>query len=260
VPPPPRKGGVVQAGQAKAGPGTLPGMDGTLRDDKTLPRFFPADRRISLVTHACGASGERPLRPEEDRLLSPRAAEKRRVEFSLGRAAAHDAIAGLLGASPHPIGKGENGEPLWPEGLVGSITHSAGTAMAAVGRRTDTGGIGIDLESLPMRAGRDLSRRVCTPGEMAWVMEAADAPEARLRVRMLFSAKESVYKALFPSGRTFLGFQDVELLWQPERRCFRGRLLRPAGPSYPCGHLFDVGCRKTRDFVFTFLCLPPWGV
>jgi len=197
------------------------------------------------------------VRPEEAGLLSPRAVEKRRVEFSLGRGAAHDAVAALLGVSTQPIGKGRNGEPLWPEGLVGSITHSGNTALAAVGWRTDTDGVGIDLESLPGRVTQDISRRVCTPEERAWVTETGEALCARLRVRMLFSAKESVYKAFFPSGKAFLGFQDVELRWEPGKRLFHGRLLRPGGPGYPLGYSFTVSCRRTRDFVFTFLCLPP---
>ena len=200
------------------------------------------------------------LQPGEERLLSPRAVEKRRVEFSLGRAAAHDAVAVLLGVSTDAIGRGKSGEPLWPEGLVGSITHSGGTAIAAVGWRKDTDGIGIDLESLPGRGSQDISRKVCTPEERAWVTEPGDPLCARLRVRMLFSAKESVYKAFFPSGKVFLGFQDAELGWEPTKRHFHGILLRPAGPGYPSGYPFTVGCRRTRDFVFTFLCLPPRNV
>jgi len=201
------------------------------------------------------------LHPEEECLLSPRAVDKRRREFRLGRVAAHDAIASLQGVSSHPVGKGERGEPWWPEGLVGSITHSGNTAAAAVGRRTDTDGIGIDLEQLSERVSPDISRRVCTPQEREWVKEGGSGPAGEiLRLRMIFSAKESVYKAFFPEGRVFLGFGDAELRWEPRERRFFGRLLKPAGPRYPSGYTFSVGCRRTHDFVFTFLCLPPRSI
>jgi len=234
-------------------------MDATLPEAKALPRRFPGKPRIALAVKVPGPGGDGFLFPEEDRLLSPRAAVKRRREFGLGRAAAHEAIASLLGVSSRPVGKGEHGEPLWPPGLVGSITHCGDTALAAVGRRADTAGIGIDLEQLSRATARDISGRVCTARERAWVREAGGPAEERLRVRMLFSAKESVYKAFFPAGGVFLGFGDAELRWDARERAFHGSLLRGAGAPFPAGTPFRVGCRRTREFVFTFLCLPPAG-
>jgi len=232
-------------------------MESTLHEDEDLPVCFPGNDRIALVVKGGVRDEDLRVHPEEQGLVSPRAAEKRRREFSLGRAAAHEAIRSLLGDSPHPVRKGANGEPLWPEGLVGSITHSGNTAAAAVGRRRDTEGIGIDLEALSKRVSFSISRKVCTEQELGWVQGAGRPEEENLRLRMIFSAKESVYKALFPTGRIFLGFQDAELAWDSRERRFLGRLLKQAGPAYPCGYAFTVGCRKTREFVFTFLWLPP---
>jgi 4'-phosphopantetheinyl transferase EntD len=234
-------------------------MDRTLREDEDLPGGFPGNDRIALVVKRGDRNGKGLLHPEEELLVSPRAAAKRRREFLLGRTAAHGAIRSLLGDSPHPVRKGASGEPLWPEGLVGSITHSGDTAAAAVGRRREAEGIGIDLEDLSKRVSFQISRKVCTEKELRWVQGTEDPGEKNLRLRMLFSAKESVYKALFPAGRIFLGFQDAELAWEPRERRFLGRLLKQSGPAYPCGRAFAVGCRRTREFVFTFLWLPPVG-
>jgi enterobactin synthetase component D len=234
-------------------------MKSTLYEDEDLPVCFPGNDRIALVVKRGDRNGNRPLHPEEELLVSPRAVAKRRGEFLLGRAAAHGAIRSLLGDSPHPVRKGTSGEPLWPEGLVGSITHSGDTAAAAVGRRREAEGIGIDLEALSKRVSFNISRKVCTEHELRWVLGTEDPGEKNLRLRMLFSAKESVYKALFPAGRVFLGFQDAELAWDSRERRFLGRLLKQAGPAFPCGYAFTVGCRRTREFVFTFLWLPPAG-
>jgi len=233
-------------------------MQQILFEEGDLAGAFPGFDHIALVAKTWERDGRCPLHPEEAELLSPRAVEKRRREFSLGRAAAHGAIASLLGRSSQPIRKGKRGEPLWPQGLVGSITHSGETAVAAVGRGRDTGGIGIDLEELSREVSLEISRRVCTPREREWV-SAGGEEEKHLRLRMIFSAKESTFKALFPVEEVFLGFQDAELVWDPPGSRFQGILQRRAGGPYPSGYRFSVECRRARDSVFTLLCLPPRG-
>ena len=84
------------------------------------------------------------LFPEEEQALG-RAVEKRRREFITGRACAREAL-GRLGLPPAPIGSGAHGEPLWPAGVVGSITHCEGYRACAVARASDLGALGIDAE------------------------------------------------------------------------------------------------------------------
>jgi len=58
--------------------------------------------------------------------------DTRRKHFYLGRTAAHNAISSLLGQDKTPILKGKRGEPIWPEGIIGAITHTGKIAIAAV--------------------------------------------------------------------------------------------------------------------------------
>ncbi|HLY49901.1 MAG TPA: 4'-phosphopantetheinyl transferase superfamily protein [Solirubrobacteraceae bacterium] len=159
---------------------------------------------------------------EEERSLG-RAVEKRRREFITGRACARLALD-RLGLPATPIPAGARGEPLWPPGVVGSITHCAGYRACAVARADEATSIGIDAE--PNAALPDgVLEEVAFGSELQLV--ASDLP---MRVdRLLFSAKEAVFKAWFPLTERWLGFEDAELSIEPQTRTFRARLLVP-GP------------------------------
>jgi 4'-phosphopantetheinyl transferase EntD len=173
------------------------------------------------------------------------------VSFALGRAAARDALA-ELGLAPLGIGRGAGGEPLWPDGMVGAITHTGDLAIAVVGRQTDYAGIGIDVEQQSPGLSARAARLVCTPTEFAWVDEAPSSQ----RGTMLFSAKEAVFKALFPIERIWLGFGDAELTWHAERCAFEARLLKSAGRHYPVGSTLEVACRVAEAMVFSTTYAP----
>ena len=189
---------------------------------------------------------------EEAEVLGPRAAERRRRLFALGRAAARDALA-ELGIAAVAIGRGAAGEPLWPPGIVGAISHNAAVAVAVVGRRTDYLGLGVDVEE----RGRGLSERamrmVCRPSEAAWVDDGGFRSE---RLLMLFSAKEAVFKAVFPVERVWLGFGDAELTWKAARCAFEARLLKAAAARLPVGSTLEVHCSLISSMVLsTTFCL-----
>ena len=74
--------------------------------------------------------------------------DTRRKQFYLGRSAAHNAISSLLGQNKTPILKRKRREPIWPEGFFGVITHTGKIAIAAVGRKEHTCGVGSDLEQI----------------------------------------------------------------------------------------------------------------
>jgi 4'-phosphopantetheinyl transferase EntD len=166
------------------------------------------------------------LFPEEERAVG-RAVEKRRREFVSGRGCAHRALAGL-GLPPGPVPAGEKGEPIWPAGVVGSITHCRGYRGCAVARTADLITIGIDAEPHePLPEG--LLGDVAVADEEPVLRELAGAvPEVHWD-RLLFSAKEAVYKAWYPLARRWLGFEDAALTIDPLQRAFAARLLVP-GP------------------------------
>lgn len=167
------------------------------------------------------------LFPEEQELVA-KAVEKRRREFAGGRACAHRALE-RLGATPRPIPAGPRGEPIWPPGVVGSITHCRGYRGCAVARAVDLATIGIDAEPHePLPEG--LIRDVARPEELGLLADLADAePEVHWQ-RLLFSAKEAVYKAWYPLAERWLGFEDATIAFEPVRRRFSARLL-VTGPA-----------------------------
>ncbi|MGV0742255.1 4'-phosphopantetheinyl transferase PptT [Mycolicibacterium sp. XJ870] len=143
--------------------------------------------------------------PEEEPLVA-RSVAKRRNEFVTVRYCARQAL-GELGIGPVPILKGDKGEPCWPDGVVGSLTHCQGFRGAVVGRATDVRSIGIDAEphdvlpdgvlnaiSLPVER-KELGG---LPGELHWD-------------RILFCAKEATYKAWYPLTHRWLGFEDAHI-------------------------------------------------
>lgn len=187
------------------------------------------------VVEARGDDAPAPLMPGEEAFVE-RAVERRRREFATGRACARSALE-RLGRQPEPLLAGEQGEPLWPAGIVGSITHCAGFRGAAVAPATDLLSIGIDAEPhapLPER----LIGRVGRPEERSRLAALSDAEPEVHWDRLLFSAKEAVYKAWFPLAGRRLGLSDVRVEFDPARRAFEAHLL-VEGPA-------TDGCRIDR--------------
>lgn len=143
--------------------------------------------------------------PEEEPLVA-RAVAKRRNEFVTVRYCARLALE-ELGEPPVPILKGEKGEPCWPDGVVGSLTHCAGFRGAVVGRDADVRSVGIDAEPHDVLPDGVLNA-VSLPAERA---ELADLPDDHHWDRILFCAKEATYKAWFPLTRRWLGFEDAHI-------------------------------------------------
>lgn len=142
------------------------------------------------------------------------AIDKRRREYLAGRISAGYALGQLLGpdASQGEIVGDDDDVPRWPEGVVGSISHGAGFGYAAVAAAHRYRGLGVDVERVvsAQQAGR-LGARVLNEREMSLRRGGSgDLTEAEM-FTLVFSAKESAYKALFPRYRRVLGFSDVEL-------------------------------------------------
>lgn len=174
------------------------------------------------------------LFPEEQALLA-RAVDKRRREFTTARHCARLAMA-KLGVPAAPILPGERGAPQWPERVVGSMTHTAGYRAAALAHDRDIISVGIDAEPHgPLPEG--VLDAVSSPAERAWITAGrASHPELHLD-RLLFCAKESVYKTWFPITRRWLGFEDAEIEVDLAERTFSARILVEPGKAGE--HEFD---------------------
>jgi enterobactin synthetase component D len=166
-----------------------------------LDHLFPPD---TVLVIADTPMWETPLRREEEALISG-AIEKRRREFRAGRHAAHAALS-RLDAPDAPLLRGKRREPLWPPGYVGSIAHCNDLCLAVCARDSEVAGIGIDVEPLaPLPDGVD--SYIHTEAEAAFIADHANAHPGRL----IFSAKESLYKCFYPLVQRYFGFHSVEL-------------------------------------------------
>ncbi|MDX2355594.1 4'-phosphopantetheinyl transferase family protein [Dietzia sp. PP-33] len=141
------------------------------------------------------------------------AVESRRVEFAAARACAREAMA-RLGLPAGPITRGGRGMPVWPAGVVGTLTHTAGLRAAALAPVDRVRSLGLDVEPHGPLSGGVLEA-VSLPEEAAWVRAARGAERAVHWDRLLFTAKEATYKAWFPLTRRWLGFADAHITLTP---------------------------------------------
>lgn len=154
------------------------------------------------------ATGCRAIRAGDWRLLLPSEArsilamrDHMRDASGAAREVARDLI-GALGGTAVPILRSASGAPVFPPGFVGSLAHDDEFAVAAVAKSTDYAALGIDVEPaepLPI----DVASIVRIAGDVT------DGIDESLSARLLFSAKEAVYKAVFPRDRVILGYEDI---------------------------------------------------
>jgi 4'-phosphopantetheinyl transferase EntD len=169
-------------------------------------------------------------RPEEaldelfpaERLHIERAVRTRQAEFATGRVCARRVLR-RLGIQPGPLLPDLDHSPLWPSGVVGSISHTTGVCIVVVARASVLGGIGIDVEQRTPLSG-DLERMVTTSAEQRW-LDRQDARERGKWSKLVFSAKESFYKCQHTTTRLSLDFADVELDLNPHERSFSARIV-----------------------------------
>jgi len=123
---------------------------------------------------------------------------------------------------------GADRAPIWPQGLTGSISHTAQTCVAAVGLAREWAGIGVDLEEAtaldPL-----LVDQICTRSEQIWLGQQP-ANERGLMAKLIFSAKEAAYKAQYAQSGTLFGFEALELTIDRSQSRFEAEFLQTQGP------------------------------
>ncbi|MCW1826083.1 enterobactin synthase subunit EntD [Enterobacter asburiae] len=172
------------------------------------------------------------------------AGRKRKAEHLAGRIAVAHALP------DHAVpGIGPSGEPLWPEGVSGSITHSGTQAMAIVVRHP-AALVGIDCEAiLAEREAREIQDGIIDAQE-AMCLTRSGYPFA-LALTLAFSAKESLFKALFPQVKTYMGF-DCARVTALDEKTISLKLSYPAG-KYPESAGFTLAWQTTDESVWTLL-------
>lgn len=165
--------------------------------------------------------GENDLLPEE-RVLCARAVEKRKREVAAGRVLARRALA-ELGIPEAPLMRNADRSPMWPAGVVGSISHSTSLCVVAVGLARDVELIGVDVEEkTPLDPA--LFNMVMVPNEARWLAGQPVYEQGEL-AKLIFSAKECVYKAQYTRTKKMLDFKDVELAIDRAAQTFEASVL-----------------------------------
>lgn len=141
------------------------------------------------------------------------AVDKRKAEFIAGRYCANKAIQLLVAPSSTSdfidIEVGEKRQPLWPQGLTGSITHSHGFAAAVAANINNIRSIGIDSEQVVNpKTANDVATHILTSAE-TYADNDAIVANSRLYLTLIFSAKESIFKCLNPLVLQYFDFQDA---------------------------------------------------
>ncbi|MAT83607.1 MAG: 4'-phosphopantetheinyl transferase [Gammaproteobacteria bacterium] len=212
-----------------------------------LPRW----PHVSLVAGTIDDHADA-LYPEEAAAIA-RARAPRIREFATGRFLARRAMA-ELGLSAGPILKAEDRSPVWPEGVIGSLTHAADLAIAAVSRPDALAGVGIDLEQHD-RVTEPLFRKLFTGAECASLALWERSPDRDRAAALMFSAKEAAYKAVYPRAGRFIGFQEAEIDIDWEARTLRARYIGDHPPNRIMsdgeGHFCFFG-----EYVLTVFLIP----
>ncbi|EGR4197819.1 4'-phosphopantetheinyl transferase superfamily protein [Vibrio cholerae] len=176
---------------------------------------MPAIELAGLTIQVCQFDPQQ-FDEDQQRYLAPpayhslhKAVVKRQAEFVAGRKLAQQALKQIGQGYDRPIAIGTHREPLWPAGIMGSIAHCDGWAVCAV-LKAEHLSVGIDIEhQLEHQAAVEVQAMIGTAQEWALLAQQFDLASA---VTLLFSAKESLFKALFPQVHLYLDFSDAQLI------------------------------------------------
>ena len=138
-----------------------------------------------------------------------------------------------MGVTAGSLDKRPDGSIAWPEGIVGALSHSDIWCAAAVARRSEAAGIGLDIETIA-RIGEKLWRRILTGEERSWIA-GQPAGERQRWAALMFSAKEALYKCIAARVKQRMGFMDAVIVPGLPSQSFAVRLNEPVAAQLPPG-------------------------
>ncbi len=189
-----------------------------------------------------------------------RAVPRRKLEFAAGRQLARRLLDDIGQGIDSLLGDADR-VPCWPPSVIGSITHCRSLCAVAVAPRTRFLGIGLDVEpAAPIKP--ELVPMILREAERE---RLPDWPAScrELAGILTFSAKEALYKSIYPAHRVFLDFQDVELQWSGFESDggdllanFEGHVRVPQA-TFPGMTRITGQARVAHGHVGTVVVLPP---
>ena len=219
-------------------------LDAALHRDLGLPGTV----HLHHVTESSGDPVQRFASRLPQSLMT--AHPRRQRDFLLGRHCAAVALsrAGHVGPTWLPVGPDKL--PVWPEGWMGSISHAGTGAVAVVTADTSIGSLGVDMEQwIGEGVLRDVRPLVADALELGLLAAMGD----RRGFTVLFSAKEALYKALYPHVREFFDFSAARLISASDNE-LQLRLAVRWGDGFPAGTVIPVSYALRDECAFTVLC------
>ncbi|GGX52941.1 4'-phosphopantetheinyl transferase family protein [Saccharospirillum salsuginis] len=184
-----------------------------------------------------------------------KAVPKRQAEFLAGRYCAHRASE-ALGYKLDDLPIGPDRAPIWPDSLVGSITHTDGLAACLVGAKDLYRGLGLDMEwFIPESSVDAIQNLVVVDGELAALKSLG---HERLALTVLFSAKEAIYKAIHPTVERYVDFKEVKCQALESDRLLFTMEARLAS-ELPDVQELTVEFERTDTLITTWCRLDPAG-
>ena len=211
----------------------------------SVPQF------VSVGVASAKDAGEATLPEEEQMLLPSSASATRRLTFTMGRVAARRALA-AAGLGPVSVGRGDGGEPIWPARTVGSIAHTSEGAIAMVADASMCAGLGVDVENRTDFA--KLADYTAFGDERKAIVRFPPG-EQSVAALLVFSAKESLYKALYPHISRYFGFEAALVSFSGDTG-LEIRLAENLGGPLAEGVTIPVHHRSDESGVVTVVCLP----
>lgn len=182
-----------------------------------------------------------------------RSVHKRQSEYFAGRYLSKILMSLVISQPSKNILSGEDRAPIWPSGISGSISHSNNTVGAIVGLEQNISIVGLDIENIltPTNA-KDIKQQIAIDSEYD-VMSRANHPE-NIAITLLFSAKESLYKALFPQVKSFFGFDAAQAIrCCPQQKTLSLRLVPDFCQKYGLNQVYEVYYHQRSTDVITML-------
>ena len=242
-------------------------MSDFLSPPQYLPRLLPAD--IDVLTARFDVSRFDPSLYAEhgigfsDKLQG--AVVKRQAEYLAGRILA-DRLLQSRGHPPHDLQPGEHRCPQWPAGLTGSISHTKNTAVCALAADSDYGGVGVDVEPLDSTSRVVSVTRLFVDEQEQSRVTASPIDDALLLIA-IFSAKESLFKALYPGVGRWFGFQAARFTSAQspseadapytERFALTLALTDSLADHCPADAQYRLEVATTDELIVTALAIPP---
>lgn len=188
------------------------------------------------------------------------ARESRRIDFLAGRFCAKMAMSAL--SLPYPdagIPIDKTRAPVWPDSVQGAITHKNGFAAALVSHHPALLGVGLDCEAW-LSYSKERFRQHITHDDEYHRLKAALRWDREATLTFIFSAKESIYKALFPKVRRYFGFHTVTLGFEicDHRPTFFAKLNQDLGP-FIAGQCLPIVFRAEHQRILTATLVTQFG-